>query len=234
MKVDIFVVDFDSTFIELESIEMLFKLALRRSSKRAKFSRLLDELDKQLIQKRIDFQTNFEKKIEILKLITKKQYLEQMGLFLKNKASDDIKKIIDFARSRKRRIMVFSNSFNEILEPIMKANNVDIYFSNKLLYNQDGFILDYDKNNIMARNSGKASVIQFLKKNNFILPDEKIMLIGDGVNDYKVYRNRICDYFVNFAIHCDRELDKFKEPGDDNFIICRSSEDVDNLLKILE
>jgi D-3-phosphoglycerate dehydrogenase len=234
MKVDIFVIDFDSTFIDMESMEMLFKLALRNNSKKMKFDRLLEELDRQLVQKNIDFQTNFEKKIEILKLITKKQHLEQMGLFLKNKASDDIKKILNFAKQNDRRVMVFSNSFSDILEPIMKANNVDIYFSNKLLYNKDGYILDYDKNNIMARNSGKASVIQFLKKNNFILPQEKIMLIGDGVNDYKVYRNRVCDYFVNFAIHCDRELDKFKERGDNNFVICRTSEDIDNLLKILE
>ncbi|MDR0571940.1 MAG: HAD-IB family phosphatase [Rickettsiales bacterium] len=234
MKVDIFVIDFDSTFIELESIEMLFKLALRRNSRRVKLSRLLSELDKQLIQKKIDFQTNFEKKIEILKLITKKQYLEQMGLFLNSKASEDIKKIVDFARKHKRKIMVFSNSFNEILEPVMKANHIDVYFSNKLIYNQDGYIIDYDKNNIMAKNSGKASVIQFLKRNGFILPDEKIMLIGDGVNDYKVYKNKICDYFVNFAIHCDRGLDKFKEPNDKNFIICRETEDVDNLVKMLE
>jgi hydroxymethylpyrimidine pyrophosphatase-like HAD family hydrolase len=86
----------------------------------------------------------------------------------------------------------------------------------------------------MAKNSGKASVIQFLKRNGFILPHEKIMLIGDGVNDYKVYKNKICDYFVNFAINCDRGLDKFKEPDDKNFFICRESEDVDSLVKMLE
>ncbi|MDR2760899.1 MAG: HAD-IB family phosphatase [Rickettsiales bacterium] len=234
MRVDIFVIDFDSTMIEFESIEMLFKLALRRSSKGAELNKILEELDRQLIQKKIDFQTNLEKKIGILKFITKKRYLEQMGLFLKNKASDDIKKIIDFAKKNNRKIMVFSNSFGEILEPIMKTNGVEVFFSNKLIFDADGKIQDYDRNNIMAKNSGKASVIHFLKKNNFIFSDEKIMLVGDGVNDYKVYKNGVCDYFVNFAVNCDRGLDKFKDPGDRNFMICRTSEDVDRLIKNLE
>ena len=80
----------------------------------------------------------------------------------------------------------------------------------------------------------KENVIKFLRNVNIIQPDEKIMMIGDGMSDFMVYKNHTADYFLNFAVNENRKLKKHRIADDPNFIICRKSAEIDEFITTIE
>jgi hypothetical protein len=65
----------------------------------------------------------------------------------------------------------------------------------------------------------------------FIQPEEKIMMVGDGMPDLRVYKEKLADYFLDFAINKNRKLKKHRIADDSKFIICRRHEDMDAFLQ---
>lgn len=235
MKIDIFVIDFDSTFISAESFEMIFKIALFKNPKKKEILKKMKAITDLSMKSEVDFKQNFKMRMELLENnILKEEHLIKVGKKLESKVSPDIVKIVDFARRKNKKVIVLSNSFKLSMKDIMNKYGLEIYFANKHIVDEKGFVISYDEANPMANNNGKENIIKFLKNVKLIMPNEKIMMIGDGMSDYKVYEDGFADYFMNFAINKNRRLKKFKKDGDNNFIIARTAEDIDNFLKTVE
>ncbi len=235
MKIDIFVIDFDSTFVSVESLEMIFKTALFKNPKRKEVLKKMNDIINLSMKSKVDFKHNFKMKMDLIEdNILKEEHLIKVGKRLESKVSPGIVKIIDFARRKNKKIIVLSNSFKLPMKEVMNKYGLEIYFANKHITNDKGYVIDYDETNPMANNTGKENIIKFLKNVKLITPNEKIMMIGDGMSDYQVYKDGFADYFMNFAINKNRRLKKYKKDGEDNFIIVRTIEDIDNFLKIVE
>lgn len=234
MKIDIFVIDFDSTFVDGESINMMIDLALKNYIRKKDVYSKLAVLSDLCMKSEISFKDNFKMKLEIVKQALKEEHLLKVAAILKEKVSPDIVKILDKAKELNKKVIVVSNSFKIIMKDIMKKYGIEIYFANKHETDKDGFIVGFDETNPMANDNGKENVIKFLKNMNIIQPDEKIIMIGDGMSDLFVYKNHASDYFLNFAINKNRKLKKHRVDGDENFIICRKPEQIDEFIKLIE
>ncbi len=234
MKIDIFVIDFDSTFVDGESINMMIDLALKNYIRKKDVYSKLAVLSDLCMKSEISFKDNFKMKLEIVKQALKEEHLLKVAAILKEKVSPDIVKILDKAKELNKKVIVVSNSFKIIMKDIMKKYGIEIYFANKHETDKDSFIVGFDETNPMANDNGKENVIKFLKNMNIIQPDEKIIMIGDGMSDLFVYKNHASDYFLNFAINKNRKLKKHRVDGDENFIICRKPEQIDEFIKLIE
>jgi D-3-phosphoglycerate dehydrogenase len=234
MKIDIFIIDFDSTFVTEESLELITKIALYRYARKKKVLSKLARVGDLCMKSKIDFKDNLKMRIEILNGILKEEHLIRASKILEGKISPDILKIIELAKNMNKKIIVVSNSFKVLMKEVMKRCNIEIYFANKYEVDEEGFVSGYNETNPMANNAGKENIIKFLKNVGIITPEEKIMMIGDGMSDLKVYQNGCCDYFLGFSINKTRKLKKHRKDGDDNFIICRKSDDFDEFLKKVE
>lgn len=234
MKIDIFVIDFDSTFVEGESINMMIDIALKNYIKKKDVYNKLAVLSDLCMKSEISFKDNFRMKLEIVKQTLKEEHLIKVAGILKEKVSPDIVKILDKAKKLNKKVIVVSNSFKIIMKDIMKKYGVEIYFANKHETDKNGFVVGFDETNPMANDNGKENVIKFLRNMNIIQPEEKIIMIGDGMSDLFVYKNHVSDYFLNFAINKNRKLKKHRADGDENFIICRKPEEIDEFIELIE
>lgn len=234
MKIDIFVIDFDSTFVDGESINMMIDIALKNHARKKDMYSKLAVLCDLCMKSEISFKDNFKIKIEIVKSALKEEHLLKVAKILNEKVSPDILKILDKAKELNKKIIVVGNGFKIVMKDIMEKYGIEIYFANKHEIDRNGFIIGFDETNPMANDNGKENVIKFLKNVNVIQPEEKIIMIGDGMSDLFVYKNHISDYFLNFAINKNRKLKKHKIDDDQNFIICRKPEEIDEFVKLIE
>ncbi|MDR1499333.1 MAG: HAD-IB family phosphatase [Rickettsiales bacterium] len=234
MKVDIFVIDFDSTFVSYESLALMVEIALKKHPKKRKISLRWEAIGNINMKSEIDFKSSLKMKIEALRGVLTEEHLTRVGKILEKEISPDIVKIVKLAKNTNKKVISVSNSFKFCMKEVMKKYGVEIYFANKHFTDKKGFVIGYDETNPMANNDGKSNVIRFLKNVGIIMPEDKIMMIGDGMSDLKVYQDGLCDYFMDFSINKNRKLKKHKAEDDKNFFICRKSEDVDAVLKVIE
>lgn len=234
MKIDIFVIDFDSTFVDGESVNMMIDIALKNYVRKKDVYNKLAILSDLCMKSEISFKDNLKMKVEIVKQALKEEHLIKVAEILKEKVSPDILKILDKAKELNKKIIVVSNGFKIVMKDIMEKYGIEIYFANKHETDKNGFIVGFDETNPMANDNGKENVIKFLKNVNIIQPEEKIIMIGDGMSDFFVYKNHVADYFLNFAINKNRKLKKHRIEDDQNFIICRKSEEIDEFIKLIE
>ncbi len=234
MKIDIFVIDFDSTFVDGESVNMMIEIALKDYARRKEIYGKLNVLSDLCMKSEISFKDNFKMKIEIVKQALKEEHLLKVAEILKDKVSPDILKIVNKAKELNKKIIVVGNGFKIIMKDIMKKYDIEIYFANKHETDKNGFVIGFDETNPMANDNGKENVIKFLRNVNIIQPDEKIMMIGDGMSDFMVYKNHTADYFLNFAVNENRKLKKHRIADDPNFIICRKSAEIDEFITTIE
>ncbi|MDR2078061.1 MAG: HAD-IB family phosphatase [Rickettsiales bacterium] len=234
MNIDIFVIDFDSTFVSEESINMMIEIALRDHQKRTEINGRLKILSDLCMKSEVNFKEYFKMKIEIVKQALKEEHLIKTAKLLENKVSPSIVKLLLRAKELNKKIVVLSNSFRLILKDIMEIYGIDTYFANKHIADKNGYIIGFDESNPLANDNGKENIIKFMKNKGFIQPDEKIMMIGDGMPDLRVYKLKVVDYFLNFAINKNRKLKKHRIEDDQNFIICRKPEEMEAFVSTIE
>jgi D-3-phosphoglycerate dehydrogenase len=234
MKIDIFVIDFDSTFVNGESINLMIAAALKEHPKRAEMSGRLKILSDLCMKSEVGFKEYFKMKIEIVKQALREEHMLKVAKILENKVSPDIVRLLIKARELDKKVIVLSNSFRLIMKDVMEKYGIDIYFANKHVADKNGYIIGFDESNPLANDNGKENIVKFMKSKGFIQPEEKIMMIGDGMPDLRVYKGKTSDYFLNFAINKNRKLKKHRVNGDQNFIICRKSEEFGSFLDTIE
>lgn len=234
MKIDIFVIDFDSTFVNGESLNLMIDTALKKYTRKKDAYNKLKILSDLCMKSEITFKDNFKMKIEIIKQALKEEHLLEVAKILEDKVSLDIVKILNRAKELDHKVIVLSNSFKIFMKNIMEKYDIEIYFANKHNTDKNGYITGFDESNPMANDNGKENIIKFLKSVGIIQTEEKIIMIGDGMSDFFVYKNKVADYFLNFAINKNRKLKKHRVDDDPNFIICRNSEQIDEFVKTIE
>ncbi|MDR3078455.1 MAG: HAD-IB family phosphatase [Rickettsiales bacterium] len=234
MKIDIFVIDFDSTFVNGESMNLMIEMALKEHARRSEMSSRLKILSDLCMKSEVGFKEYFGMKIEIVKQALREEHLLRTAKILETKVSPHIVKLLEKIRQLDRKVIVLSNGFKLVLKDIMEKHGVDIYFANKHITDRNGYVVGLDESNPLANDSGKENIIKFLKNKNFIQSDEKIIMIGDGMPDFRVYKEKVTDYFLNFAINKNRKLKKHRVGDDPNFIICRKPEEMDAFIDSLE
>jgi D-3-phosphoglycerate dehydrogenase len=155
MKIDIFVIDFDSTFVDRESVNLLLELAIKGHPRRADMANKLKILADLCMKSEVGFQEYFRMRIEIVKQALKEEHLLQVAEILKDKVSPDIIKLLDLVKKLGKKVIVISNSFKLIMKNLMEQYGIEIYFANKHIADKHGFIVGFDESNPLANDNGK-------------------------------------------------------------------------------
>ena len=187
--------DFDSTFIQLETIEILAEYALEKHK------------DKQVIYEQIKDMTNlamsgklsFNKALSdrILLLDLNKNHIKKTSDFLLNKITSSFISNIDFIRKNKENCYIISGGFKDIIYPIAKTFNFikNNIFANEFIYHKNGTII-LDTSNPLSKDNGKSKVAEKIKGYNII--------IGDGYTDYEVKKYGSADIFIQYIENINR------------------------------
>jgi len=195
----VYIFDFDSTFIQVESLEELAKIALNSHPERENIFRQIQKLTELTMSGRYSYQESLSERFELLSL--SKNHITKTIEILQNKITPSIVRNLDFFKQYAQNIYLVSGAFFDIVWPIVKPFGIlqENVMANRLLYDCEGNIIDFVRTNPLSQDQGKVKLIQQLNLNG------PTVLIGDGYNDYEVKEAQLVDTFIAFTENISRK-----------------------------
>lgn len=190
-----FIIDYDSTFIKVESLDELSKIS---NGEDETINNKISEITNLGMEGKISFSDSLRKRIELIKC--NKEDIVKTVEILEKKVSDSFKNNISFLKNNAENILIVSSGFHELIEPIVikygiKKENI---FANKFLYDNDK-VIGYDKKNPLSKSQGKVNILKELKLKG------EVHVIGDGYTDYEIKKEGLANYFYLFIENIKRE-----------------------------
>ena len=199
-----FVIDFDSTFTQVEALDVLGEISLANNLKKEQKLKELKELTDLAMGGKLAFRESLERRLDILE--ANKSEIPELVEKLKNKVSVSFVRNEEFFKEHKDSIYIISNGFKEVIVPIVSELGVkeDHVYANTFIFDKDGNITGFDQDNVLSSNNGK---VELLKKMDL---KGDVYVIGDGYNDYEIKAAGLANKFYAFTENVERDdvLDK--------------------------
>jgi D-3-phosphoglycerate dehydrogenase len=190
------IIDFDSTIIQLETIEVLAEFALKNNPKKDLICNEIKSITDKAMNGKLSFSKALSNRIALLD--ANKEAVEKTTSFLKDKLSPSFKNNISYF-SNNINCFIISGGFKEIILPIVKDFNFidNNIFANTFIYNNLDKIISVDSENPLSKDNGKNLVANNIKGYNII--------IGDGYTDYEVKKYNNANIFIQFTENINRK-----------------------------
>lgn len=199
MKNKHLIIDFDSTFIEIEALDALAELALADHPLRDEYLGKIKSLSAAGMEGKLPLSESLEERLKLLN--AKQSHCEQLIPVLLDKITASFKRNSSFFKNYANNIYIVSNGFKEYILPIVTHLGIraDHVFANTFNYDHAGFISGLDKNNPLAQNQGKAKIVKDLNLRG------TVWVIGDGITDYEIRAAGAADTFYALTENIQRE-----------------------------
>ncbi len=193
----IFIFDFDSTFTQVEALDVLADISLLENDKEEKL-RAIAELTQKGMSGQISFSESLKERMKIVS--GTKQDIETLVAQLKTKVSTSILPNKEFFRKNKANIYIISSGFKDFIDPVVADFSIDSshVFANTFTWAANGRISGFDSQNPLSKNQGKPTLVQQL---NFTAP---VVVIGDGYTDYEIKKEGFADRFIAYTENISR------------------------------
>lgn len=194
----IIIIDFDSTFIKVETLDELAKIILENDVNQESKIKKITEITNLAMNGEIDFPTALKRRLEILSLT--KQDVEVVNEKIKLLISDSFLRNKEFIQNNGEKIWIVSGGFKDVIIPVLqeygiKPNHV---LANEFLYDGEK-IIGCNEANDLFKDKGKILAIENQNLNGIKL------MIGDGYTDYEVYENGTTEFFIYYSENVNRE-----------------------------
>jgi len=171
----ILIIDFDSTFIQDETLDEIANLVADNNQKKE-----IKNITNQAMEGKIDFGQALKKRVEMLKI--HKRDIENIIKILEKRVSLSFVKNKSKLKSISERIYIVSGGFKEIIIPIVSDYGISKsnVYANEFIYNDKDYISGINAKSPMSYSDGK---IRALKEINFTT---EAFVIGDGSTDLEM------------------------------------------------
>jgi D-3-phosphoglycerate dehydrogenase len=162
MTSPVFIFDFDSTLVRIETLEALAEIALSdapdSAAKKAEIAALTD----QAMTGQVDFGTALRRRLDLLALT--RGHVEALTDRILDEASASLRRNVDFFERHAERVYILSGGFREVIAPLAARLGVapDHVLANDLIYDDEGRVTGVDDANPLSRDNGKPEVIKSL------------------------------------------------------------------------
>jgi D-3-phosphoglycerate dehydrogenase len=194
-----FIIDFDSTFTQVEALDELGEISLKDHPDKDKILKEIVDLTNSGMEGKSSFTQNLTRRIELLK--ANKRHLKPLIEKLKTKVSPSIQRNRSFFSHFSDNILIVSSGFREFIVPIVtefgiKAENV---YANTFVYDENDNIIGFDKSNVLCLDKGKIQQIKNLNLKG------DVYVIGDGYTDYEIKEAGLANKFYAFTENVERK-----------------------------
>lgn len=194
-----FVIDFDSTFTQVEALDILGEISLEKHpEKEARLQRIKDVTDLGMAGQ-LSLRESLEARIEILD--ARREHLGELVHRLKKKISKSISRNKDFFEHYADKTFIISNGFKDFIVPVVTELGIkpEHVFANDFVFDEEGRIVDFNRENVLSSNGGKVRQIEQLRL------EGDIHMIGDGYTDYEVKKAGVAKKFYAFTENIERD-----------------------------
>ncbi|PIV11004.1 phosphoglycerate dehydrogenase [Candidatus Roizmanbacteria bacterium CG03_land_8_20_14_0_80_35_26] len=194
-----FIIDFDSTFVQVEALDELANIALRKNPRKKEILEKIKKITKAGMEGKIPFNQSLKKRIKLFE--TNKKDLNKLIRLLKRKITVSIARNKEFFRKYHKNIYIISGGFKEYILPLFKPLGIDKknILANEFIFDSQGKIIGFDKKNLLSQDKGKIKQIKTLN-----LPG-KIYVIGDSYTDYQIKEAGLANNFFVFCENIKRD-----------------------------
>ena len=180
MVPDHLIIDFDSTFVTVESLDELAHIVLKDNPESAQRLETIRAITRAGMEGSIPFDESLSKRLKLLNINQKD--IHAATIVLAKKVTPSFKRNKQFLMENAQNILIISGGFYEMIIPIVSEYGIleDQVFANKFVYKGTSRIAHVDSQNIMAQSGEKVA-----QANALGLAGE-IHVIGDGYTDYQI------------------------------------------------
>ena len=192
-------IDFDSTFVKVESLDLLAEIALEGDSKQKDIVSKIVSLTNQGMNGEISFSESLSKRIALLS--ANKQQVENLISILKTEVSNSFKRNRSFIQKNSHQVYIISSGFKDFIDPVVAEFGIssDHVFANTFTYDEHDVINGVDVKNPLSSDGGKVKVVASLNLQG------DTFIIGDGYTDYEIKESGLASTFYAFTENVARE-----------------------------
>ncbi|MGE7197316.1 phosphoglycerate dehydrogenase [Brevundimonas naejangsanensis] len=193
----VFIFDFDSTLVRIETLEALADLALKDAPDAAERKARIAALTDDAMNGRIGFGEALKQRLDLLAL--RREHVEALTDRILDEATVSIRRNVDFFQRNAERIYILSGGFREVIAPLAERLGLapDHVLANDLIYDDEGRVTGVDTTNPLSRENGKPEVIRALNLAKTL--GGPVVMVGDGWTDAEVKLNGAADRFYAFT-----------------------------------
>ena len=215
-----YVIDFDSTFTQVEGLDELANIALAGNPNREKIVQQIRDLTEKGMNGEMSFAEGLRSRVSLLQ--ANRSHIDALVDFLRTKISDSFIRNRTFLKDYADTILIVSSGFKEFIVPIvtelgLKEENV---YANTFRFDEEGNIIGLDDDNVLSQDKGKVKLLQSLQLQG------DVCAIGDGYTDYELRESGVAQHFYAFTENVEREnvtkVADYVVPSLDDFLFLKN------------
>jgi len=194
-----FIIDFDSTFTQVEALDELARISLKNHPDREKIYQQIEDLTNASMEGRLSFTQSLEARVKLLQ--ANREHLKQLITHLKKKVSTSFSRNTIFFKNHQDEVLIVSGGFKEFIIPVVTEYHIkkENIYANTFVFDDDGNIIGYDRENPLSQEGGKVKLLKELN-----LPGD-IYGIGDGYSDFQLKESGMIKKFFAFTENIERK-----------------------------
>ena len=195
-----FIFDFDSTFIQVEALDILCEVIYENSSAGIQVLNEIQRLTNLGMEGKLSLKESLTKRIALLQ--ANRDHLGKLIEELRHKVSESVIRNRVFFKQNAENIYIISNGFKEIIIPIVQEYGIkpSHVLANTFRFNHDGKIIGFDEKDELCENKGKVLKIKSLNL------EGEVIMIGDGYTDYETLQGGAATKFYAFTENVSRAV----------------------------
>ena len=192
------IIDFDSTFIQTETLDELSKICLRQNTNSKNILSKIETITHKAMNGEIAFKDALNNRLKLINITL--EDIENLICKIKNDITESISQNIKFFTQYHEFIYVVSGGFEDVIKPIVYPFKIreDHIIANSFIYKNSNVVGCNQKSELL-KNKGKVLAINKLNLNG------EIIVVGDGYTDYEVKEYNAAQKFIAFTENISRE-----------------------------
>ncbi|MFD1629331.1 HAD-IB family phosphatase [Pseudopedobacter beijingensis] len=212
-----FIIDFDSTFTQVEALDELARISLKDHPRREAIYKEIEDLTNLAMEGKLSFSESLEGRVKLLQ--ANKSHLKELVKHLKTKVSSSFSRNKKFFKDHSEEVLIVSGGFKEFITPVVTPYGIkkENIYANTFVFDEKGNIVGYDKNNPLSEEGGKVKLLQ-----NHLKLEGDIFGIGDGYSDFQLKESGLIKKFFAYTENIERktvaEKADYVTPSFDEFL----------------
>ena len=193
-----YLIDFDSTFVRVEALDELAKIALADNVERDKVAAKIADITRRCMEGELAFDESLKQRLALFRPTV--AHIEELVTLLRQSVTASFERNKEFLRQYADSIYIVSGGFQEYIRPVVEQFGIRSYhvLANSFVLDGDGEVVGYDTANPLSRDGGKVAAVRALAL------DGEVVMIGDGYSDYQLKEAGLVKTFYAFTENVDR------------------------------
>lgn len=194
-----YIIDFDSTFTQVEALDELARISLENNPNRDKIYEEIERYTNLAMEGKISFRESLAGRVKLLE--ANRDHLDKLIMQLKKKVSKSFSRNKEFFKDNSETAWIVSGGFKEFITPVVRPYHIkkENIYANTFKFDEQGNIVGYDENNPLSDEGGKVKLLKQLDIQG------RIFGIGDGYSDFQLKESGLIERFYAFTENIARQ-----------------------------